>query len=183
MYSTDDSVLLDKFTIDFCKIVEKHCSYVIVSGYLAISSGRVRGTEDIDIILPKLSIDEFKELHKDLLSKFSILTVEDDDIDTAYGYLIDSNLRYVYKDSVVPNMEVKFAKNIIDVDNLQNRIKIPLTGLDIYFAPIECAILYKEQYLGSEKDLEDARHLRKVFTEEISETKINKYKELIKQLL
>lgn len=182
MNSTDDVDILEKFTRDFCSIVEKHCSYVIVSGFLAISSGRSRATEDIDIILPKLSIEKFTALHNDLIEKFTLFTLNDADVKDAYDYLLDSNLRYVYHNTLVPNMEVKFAKNIIDIDNLQNRIKIPLTNLDIFFAPIECAIIYKEKYLGSEKDLEDASHLRAVYSDEISSEKLNKYERLIKEL-
>ena len=59
--------ILDKFCIDFCKVVEKHCKYIIVSGFVAISSGRIRGTEDIDMIIEKLDIEKFKQLHKDLI--------------------------------------------------------------------------------------------------------------------
>ncbi len=46
-----DKNILDKFCEDFCRIVEKHAKYIVVSGFVAISSGRVRATEDIDLIL------------------------------------------------------------------------------------------------------------------------------------
>jgi hypothetical protein len=46
-----DGNILRKFCIDFCKILEKHCIYIIVLGFVAIASGRVRGTEDIDMII------------------------------------------------------------------------------------------------------------------------------------
>ena len=57
-----DKSLLDKFCIDFCKIVERHTPYIIVSGFLAIASGRIRGTEDIDMIIPRLSPTLFSKL-------------------------------------------------------------------------------------------------------------------------
>jgi hypothetical protein len=178
MNNTDDFDLLDTFTTDFCSIVSKHCSYVIVSGFLAISSGRSRGTEDIDIILPKLSLEEFKILHEDLCKTFTVLTIDDSEVKDIYGYLIDANVRYVYKDSILPNMEVKFAKSLIDIDNLEHRKKYSLTGPDVYFAPLECAILYKELLLGSDKDLEDALHLRKVYDSELSNESFAKYERL-----
>lgn len=178
MQTVDDMNLLTRFTTDFCSIVEKHCPYVVVSGFLAISSGRSRGTEDIDIIIPKLSLEQFKKLHSDLTVKFSLFHLEGLALEELYVYLEEANVRYVYKDRLIPNMEVKFARSVLDEDNLQKRRKIPLTGVDIYFAPIECAIAYKE-YLGSEKDLEDARHLQKVYEDEIDDKELSRYKELI----
>lgn len=177
-----DFNLLNKFTSDFCEIIEKHCKYVVVSGFLAISSGRSRGTEDIDIIVPELSIEEFKDLHQDLSKKFSLLHLEGLEIEEIYDYLKDSNIRYVYKNTVIPNMEFKFAKTILDKDNLEKRKKIELTNTNIFFAPLECAIIYKEEYLKSQKDLEDARHLRKVYLEELDEKELTRYKLLIKKL-
>ena len=46
-----DRNILDTFCTEFCDIVEKHCKYIIVSGFVAIASGRTRGTEDIDMII------------------------------------------------------------------------------------------------------------------------------------
>jgi hypothetical protein len=43
---TGDRNMLDRFCTEFCRIVEKHCNYIIVSGFLAISSGRVRRISD-----------------------------------------------------------------------------------------------------------------------------------------
>lgn len=48
-----DTNILNKFTIEFCNIIQKHSRYVIVSGFLAIATGRARGTEDIDILIEK----------------------------------------------------------------------------------------------------------------------------------
>jgi hypothetical protein len=65
------------------------------------------------------------------LEKFSLFFIDDDDVADVYTYLVEnSNLRYVYKDRIIPNMEVKFAKNRIDEDNLEKRKKIDMTGLD-----------------------------------------------------
>ena len=85
----DDLDILSKFTKDFCDIVEKHTKYVIVSGFLAISSGRSRGTEDIDIIVSKLTLNEFKVLHLELSKKFSLLHLEGETIEIIYDYLLD----------------------------------------------------------------------------------------------
>ena len=42
--SVDDKNILNDFCIKFCRIVEKHAKYIIVSGFVAIASGRVRGS-------------------------------------------------------------------------------------------------------------------------------------------
>ncbi|MFT4344201.1 MAG: hypothetical protein ACMXYE_05660 [Candidatus Woesearchaeota archaeon] len=177
-----DRNILQKFTYDFCHIVETYCPYVIVSGFLAICSGRSRGTEDIDILIPRLPLETFKKLHQSLLHKFSLFNLENTPIEELYEYLREgSNIRYVYIGTVIPNMELKFAKNEIDIDNITKRRKIELTNTDIYFAPIECAIAYKE-YMGSDKDVEDAIHLRKVYDSEISEQSIKDYAIMIKRI-
>ena len=62
----DDRKILDNFCIDFCKIIEKYTKYIVVSGFVAIASGRTRGTENIDMIMEKVSEEEFIKLHKEL---------------------------------------------------------------------------------------------------------------------
>ena len=42
---------LDLFVKDFLDILKKHASYLIVSGFVSISTGRTRGTEDIDVLI------------------------------------------------------------------------------------------------------------------------------------
>ena len=59
--------ILDEFAEDFCEVVDKHCKYIICSGFVAIAHGRSRGTEDIDMIMTKLSLEEFEKLHADLI--------------------------------------------------------------------------------------------------------------------
>ena len=52
-----NKTILDEFTEDFCKVVNSHCKYIICSGFVAISHGRSRGTEDMDMIIEKLSLN------------------------------------------------------------------------------------------------------------------------------
>lgn len=179
MSKINDINVLNKFSSDFCKIVEKHCRYVIVSGFFAIATGRTRGTEDIDIIIPKLNKDSFFKLHNELISKFEPL--ETDDVNEIYERLSKdkSNIRYVYISELLPNMELKFAKDVIDEMALLNRIKIPLSNLDIWFGPIESNIAFKETILTSEKDKEDAIHLRETFGDSIDEEQLKYFKDLI----
>ncbi len=177
-----DKTILDRFCIDFCSIVEKHCKYIIVSGFVAIASGRTRGTEDIDMIIPKLKKEDFAILHKDLI-KHGFECMQSDDPDEIYEYLADiSSIRYTWKDKQLPEMEIKFAKDVLDDYQLDTRIKIPMTGLDIHFSSINMNIAFKEEYLKSDKDLADARHLRIVFSESVDKDEIDKIKKMIRKL-
>ncbi len=129
--------ILDKFCIRFCKIIEKYTNYIVVSGFVAIASGRVRGTEDIDMIIEKLKKSEFIKLHKELIKNKFICMQSDDPEEIYDSYLNDNiSIRYTNKNELVPQMEIKFPRDAIDEYQIKTRIKIPLTGLDIWFSSI-----------------------------------------------
>jgi len=89
-----------------------------------------------------------------------------------FSYLKDNlSVRYTWKDKPLPEMELKFEKDIIDEEQLKNRVKLDLTGTDLWFSSIEANIAFKETLLKSEKDQEDANHLRTVYSDLISEEK------------
>lgn len=175
--------ILDTFCNRFCAIVEKHAKYIVVSGFLAIASGRTRGTEDIDLILEKMKDDRFAILHNDLVKNGFVCMQSDLTEEIFDNYLTQGlSVRYTDNDKPLPEMEVKFAKDEIDFFQLQTRMKIPLTGLDIWFSSINMNVAFKEEHLKSQKDLEDARHLRLVFAEQINEPDIKLIKEMIRRL-
>ncbi|MBI4360354.1 hypothetical protein HY572_01120 [Candidatus Micrarchaeota archaeon] len=60
-------------------------------------------------------------------------------------------------------------------------MKLPLTDVDVWFGDVNINIAFKEELLKSEKDVEDARHLRAVFSDQVDENKINGTKHLIHQ--
>ena len=176
-----DRNILDKFCEEFCSIVEKHCRYIVVSGFLAIASGRTRGTEDIDMIIERLNFDKFRLLFNDLTKK-SFACMQSSDAEEVYSYLKDNiSVRFTWKEKALPEMEVKFAKDILDEYQLKNRVKLELTELDIWFSNVNVNIAFKEELLKSPKDLEDARHLRIVYAEQVDEKDIQSVKQLIKR--
>lgn len=174
--------ILDKFVEDFCKIIDKHVGYFICSGFSAIASGRSRGTEDIDMVIGKMSKADFIILHKDL-EKNGFECLQSANPEEIYGsYLIKKDsIRYVRKGTHLPEMELHFAKDDLDEMQIKQRIKMPLTGLDVFFAPLEGNIAFKEEYLKSDKDLEDAKHLRIVYEGKFDEGKIKELKKRIKE--
>lgn len=171
--------ILDSFCIDFCDVVERHTEYIVVSGFVAISTGRTRATEDIDMIVPRLTQKTFFELHDDLL-RHGFVAMQGEDPKTLFGHLNENlSLRYTRKDHFLPEMELKFAKDELDEEQLRGKVKIPLTGLDLWFSDVSTNIAFKEHYLKSDKDLEDARHLRIVLAEQVDESRIRKIEMLI----
>ncbi len=176
-----DRNILDQFCEQFCAIVEQHCKYIVVSGFLAIASGRTRGTEDIDMIIERLDKDHFFSFFKDLNSH-GFVCMQTANQEEAYAYLAENlSLRFTRRNQELPEMEIKFAKDAIDAYQLNHRVKLELTGLNVWFSNVNINVAFKEELLKSKKDLEDARHLRIVYAEQIDEQEIKLVKNLIKR--
>jgi len=171
---------LDKFVLDFSEIMKKHCKYVIVSGYVSILFGRSRVTEDIDMIIPFLSKEKFNLLHADLIKNgFDIVNA--DNIEELYDMLITSHsIRYAYKNNVIPNMEIKFAKDIIQKQVIEDNITVKIGNKELNISPLELQIAFKEKILRSDKDKEDARHLELMFKGNLDLEKLKRYRQMLK---
>ena len=171
---------LDQIVLKFVNILQKHVRYVLVSGYVAILFGRSRGTEDVDFIIEKLSKDKFFKLYHELLEN-GFWSISVDDPQELFALLSEEKLavRFAEKGKVFPNMEVKFVRDALDTWALKERIKIIIKNGDLFTSQIEMQIAYKKFILKSPKDLEDARHLQKLFN--VNEDKINKYKLILEQ--
>ena len=178
-----DRNILDEFAEKFCNIVNGYVKYIIVSGFVAISHGRKRTTEDIDMIIEKMPKEEFLLLHRDLI-KNGFHCVQSSSEDEVFEYLKNKvSVRYTDNDEFFPpEMEVKFVKDEIDELQIKTRKKLPFTGLDIWFSSIEMNIAFKEEYLKTDKDIEDAKHLRIIYKDEINTDEIERIKEMIRRL-
>lgn len=178
-----DKTILDEFVEDFCKVVDKHVLYIICSGFVAIAHGRSRGTEDIDMIIEKISFDKFIGLHNDLVnSGFECMQSPNPRV-IYFNYLCEGDsVRYTRKGEFLPEMEIKFVKDKLDEEQLRTRTKLPFTELDVYFSCIEGNIAFKEELLKADKDIEDAKHLRIIYEGKIDEDKIKRIKKDIKDI-
>lgn len=87
-----------------------------------------------------------------------------------------TSVRYVRKGHFIPEIELKLAKDELDDYQIRTRKKLPLTGLDLYFSSIEMNIAFKEELLRSEKDMDDAKHLRIIYSDVLDENEITKIK-------
>lgn len=172
---------LDLFVLKFIRIIEKYTDYVIISGYVSILLGRSRGTEDVDMFIKPIDKDKFIKFYHELKeNNFWCLNAESDD--GVYDYLKEGiALRFAEKGETIPNMEVKFAKRILDLEVFNDFIRVQTREGTINISSLERQIAFKKYYLGSDKDLEDARHISETFKDQISLEKIKKYKEFITQ--
>ena len=59
-------------------------------------------------------------------------------------------------------MEIKFPKTDIDMWTLNNRKEVLVNNNQIFISPLELQIPFK-LFLGSEKDIEDAKYLYGLF--------------------
>ena len=170
---------LDKFVLDFVKVLENHASYVIISGYVAILFGRTRTTEDVDMFIERLDLTRAKQLYEDLLLHgfWALNASSEEDFFSSVSENIA--VRFARKGVVIPNMEVKFVKDYLDKLTLENKVKVFTRGGIICVSELALQIAYKRFVLKSEKDVEDAQHLQKWFN--ISEENVNKYRHILKE--
>ncbi len=173
---------LDLFVKQFIDTLAKHTDYLIVSGYVSICTGRTRGTEDIDIIIQIMDKNSFLSLFKDL-KQSGFWCYQGDDPAKVHEYVKNlTSVRFALKDKVFPNIELipfndsKKAKKF-EFDNPQ---KISIQDFSFKIPPIEFEILYKEIILGSKKDIEDARHLRRFFAKLIKTEKFKRYEPILR---
>lgn len=173
---------LDKFVLDFIRILEKHAKYVIVSGYVAILFGRSRGTEDIDMFIGRLGKQKIGIFYEELLQN-SYYCLNSDDLDDIFQILEENMaVRFAKKNTVTPNFEIKFTKDSLQKESLENPLKVLLPSGNLLVSSLEQQIMYKKYCLGSDKDLEDAQHLEKVFQGQLNNNLMQKYKIMFERL-
>ena len=172
---------LDKFALDFTKIVEKHVSYVIVAGYVSILLGRTRITEDIDMFIEKILEDKFFMLYEDL-ERNGFWCLNTDRKEEAYDYLKSRiAIRFAKQGLSIPNFEVKFPKDSLDEEVFRDFVIVILPEGKLKISSLERNIAFKRYFLGSDKDNDDARHVEDLFGDKIDYGKINEIKMFIER--
>ena len=170
---------LDKFVLDFTRILEKYANYVIISGYISILFGRARSTEDIDVFIEKIDKEKFYLLYSDL-KKNDYWCLNAESPDDVYEYLKEGlAVRFAKKSETIPNIEVKFINKKLDADLIKESVTVITKEGSLKISSIERQIAFKKYYLKSDKDIEDAKHLEEIFKNKIDLNKIKKYKKMI----
>jgi hypothetical protein len=160
---------LDNFVIDFCKLLK---DYVIVSGYVSILLGRSRSTEDVDLLVSKMSMGEFEKLWEKICDA-GFKCINTSIVSEAFDMLNEHAIRF-YKDIPMPNIEFKMIKNNLDEYSFKNKIKVRMGKEVLYVSPLELQIAYKLflSQEGNEKDLEDAKYLYDLFKEKLNKEEL-----------
>lgn len=173
---------LDRFVLDFIKVLEKHIDYVIISGYVSILLGRTRATEDIDLFIKHISIEKFAEFYEEAKKRgFECINAEK--VDEVFSYLKEGlAIRFSRKNQPVPNFEIKLPKREIDRETFEDFITVLLPRGKLKISSLERQIAFKEEYLKSDKDIEDATHIEELFKDKLDYGKINKLKEIVKRI-
>ena len=173
---------LDRFVLDFLRILEKHSDYIVISGYISILFGRSRATEDIDVYMNHISFEGFNELYNDL-RKNGFWCLNAEDVFEVFSYLNDGlAIRFAKGNSPIPNFEIKFPKREIDKDTFNDFIKVKFSEGEIKISSFERHIAFKRYYLKSDKDIEDALHIEELFRDKIDYNKINKLREIVENI-
>jgi hypothetical protein len=165
---------LDEMVLEFTEILdEENIEYVIVSGYIAILTGRSRATEDIDIVTERLSQERAAALADRLRDAgYWGATMPLDDL---FDTLSDDVRQRVAEDgTMIPNVELWFVKNEYERAALADPLVAEIGEHEVAISPLELQIAYK-LFLGSEKDFEDALHLYQVFEEHLDEDRLQTY--------
>lgn len=169
----------DTIALNFAKTLEEHkIKYVIVAGYIAILFGRARRSDDIDFIADidentfsklceTLFKREFTLMQKIAPSKYSIRKIFKDYLTQGY------NIRYMYKNIIIPNIEFKLATTSIHQYAITNSYKVTINNQHtIRISPLELQIAYKLS-LNSDKDIGDAVFLYTLFKNIINHEELN----------
>ena len=165
---------IDNLVTSFTEVLNRvGIEYVIVSGYVAILFGRNRLSEDIDMIIRPIDFETFREFWDNLGEITCIIT---DNINIGYNDYLNSGiaLRFAMADTIIPNVELKIAKSPTENWVLDNALTAYIDNAEIKISPIEIQIAMK-LYLGSEKDIEDAKYLYILFKEYLDHGLIEKF--------
>lgn len=164
--------LLDRFVQDFVRILEDETPYVVVSGFVAILFGRSRGTEDVDVLIPRLAPDDFLALYS-ALHRGGFEFINEEDADGLYEMLAQNRaIRVARAGTFIPNIEMKFTKDEVDRLVVKERVEVELPGESIFISPVALQIAYN-LYLGGRKDIEDALYLWEIFRDDIDTGAMN----------
>jgi len=173
---------LDRDVIDFTAVLDDlGLDYVVVSGYVAILTGRARSTEDVDVVLAPVSDSELDGLATRLEADgYWGMAMPLDDLSEMLGD--GDRLRIAEDGEMFPNFEVWLASNDLEREALSTAITASIGGHHISISSIELQIAYKlrlaERSGTTEgKDFEDALHLYLTFEDELKAERLESYVE------
>jgi len=166
---------LDELAIAFSReLSAAGIKHIFLSGYVAILFGRNRASEDVDVVCQDMPFPVFAKFWDSIGSVLECIITSD--VENAYtDYLREKTaVRFARKGEFVPNVEMKLATTSMHREALANPIIVSLNGHQIPISPFEQQISYK-LYMGSDKDVEDARFMFQLFREHLDTVLLVEY--------
>jgi len=178
----DTSIAEDRIAVEFAEVLEGlGVKYAIVADYVAILLGRSRRSEDVDFIVEPISEDAFLELAGRLRARgFALLQGDIGSVGSLRNiynrYLKEGlGLRFTYRDLLIPNIELRLARSFFDEQSIDKAYRVILNNEHrIRISPPELQIAYK-LYLGSDKDIGDARFLYRLLAPVIDRGELERW--------
>ncbi len=171
---------LDELALHFSECLSHAgINHVFLSGYVAILFGRNRASEDIDVVCEKVHFDTFDKLWEYVHRNLKCIITSD--VHTAYNeYLLKGTaIRFAYPEEFIPNVKMKFEATKMHNAALSSPLNVVVNGRNLPISPLEQQIAYK-LFMGSEKDIEDARFLFKLFFEDLDQRLLHEFFEALK---
>jgi hypothetical protein len=173
---------LDRDVIGFTSVLDDEgIDYVIVSGYVAILTGRSRSTEDVDTVLEPLSEAALDRLADRLDEEgYWGMAMPLDEMAEMLGR--GDRLRVAEDGEMYPNFEVWLASNDLEREALSTAITAEVDGHEVSISSIELQIAYKLRLVDGAgttngKDFEDALHLYLTFEDQFKSEQLEAYVE------
>jgi len=172
----------DDIALRFAEVLDEvGVKYAVVAQYIAILFGRSIRTDDVDFVVERIDEERFVELFREA-GKHGFTLMQggigsEESVRRVYrDYLAGGfSVRFMYRDVVVPNVEVRMVRSSIDRYVLENSIAVEVNGKYVVkISPLELQIAYK-LYLGSERDVGDAVFLYTLFGDALNSAELEKW--------
>jgi hypothetical protein len=166
---------LDELALHFSEKLNKvGIKHVFLSGYVAILFGRNRTSEDIDVVCKTVPFNTFAKFWDDVHESLECIITSN--VRIAYDNYLKKGtaVRFAHRGKFIPNIEMKFATTGMHKEALSHDIKVVVNGVKLSIPSFEQQIAYK-LFMGSEKDIEDARFLFKLFEQNLDKQKLVVY--------
>lgn len=166
---------MDELALDFSnRLSSAGIDHVFLSGYVAILFGRNRISEDIDVVCERVTFSVFESFWKEVHETLECIITSD--AKKAYDHYLNAEtaIRFARKGEFIPNVEMKFVSTDMHREALSGSLDVIVNERHIPISPLEQQIAYK-LFMGSEKDIEDARFLFKLFYDHLETGKLSSY--------
>src|SRR3989344_5814574 len=124
-------------------------------------------------------LDKFVIKFKKIIEKYTDYVIISGYVSILLGRARATEDIDIFIKELIPNMEVKFALKPLQKESFNDRILIVMGKEELKISSLERQIAFKKYYLKSDKDIEDAKHIERLFNEKIDYNKVKLYKKLI----